>query len=304
MGDLLLSKRSNHFVGLPPSPSAPSVAHIMLCVVVMMLLSGCVPSKESNVVFLNDLINCDIVEAGDKFGFDLTCLYAGMKPQIDFVSFDNENANARFIEMIDDTFSSISGISYKGYSCLMLGFSFDISSMEARSTHSIDEITLNVNGREVSVDVAGQIKLIKASDTEEKYRGDDVYSTNVPVVIFSNGKAIESVSFNYHTDRSVTIRGFQFNNYLNVTESVVFVDGTELGSIEDSFPVNVPGDAAIRIDVAAGYGEYDDFSDFYANSLLLYADSDGEERILKDYITIQAVANFTDLSNLIDQKIS
>ena len=276
------------------------VMSVFVCfVLVLFSLSACAKSSPEDVLFLNDLIHCNIMEAGGNFGFNLLYLYKGQKPSVDFVAFDNANANAMF----DDTIEGIAGKEYGGFKAVMLGFSMDISSMENGDELQINSITLSVNGTEKAFDTTGQIIVKKIADTEEKYNGSSLYSTNVPVVLFSQGKTIEAASFHYHTEQSVTLEDFEFSDFLEINHACVYVDDQMIGDIKDVFPLHVEADKSICIVIDADFGNYDSFSDYYVNSTLHYKSDEDGSKIVKDYIAIQAVGNFDDLSNLIDYKV-
>lgn len=272
----------------------------LILVVIMMLCSLCSCSNDTNIVFLEDLVHCNITESSDDFGFNLIYLYTGKTPDIEFVSFDNQNANAMLEKMIDDTFDSISDKAYSGYKAVILGFVLDTSAMTVGSELKINSITLSVNGNEKVLDTNGQISVKKVSSTDEQYYCNSIYSTNVPVVIFSQCNNIESASFNYHTENAVTLEKFEFSDFMQIKDSSVYVDKQRIGSIDEVFPLTVEADKAICIEICGDFGDYDTFSDFYLNSLLHYSSAEDGTKILKDYFAIQAVGNFNDLSNLID----
>lgn len=274
---------------------------LLLCFVLAFSLCSCSPSNSGNVVFLNKLIQCNVTESGKKFGFNLLYLYQGKEPDVSFTSFDNTNANALFEEMIDDTFESIDGKEYAGYRAVILGFCLDISPLKAGEELSINTITLSVNGREETLDTTGQITVKKTSDTDPAFYCNSVYSTNVPVVLFSQGKNIEAASFHYHTEHPVTLERFDFSDFLEVEKSGVYVDNQYVGSIEDTFPLAVEADKTVCIEIDANFGEYDSFSDYYVNSLLSYTSTEDGSKTVKDFVAIQAVGNFSDLSNLVDR---
>lgn len=280
------------------------VISIFLCLIIFLFsLSACATNKQENILFLNDLIHCNITESGEKFGFNLLYLYEGKKPTIEFVSFDNQNTNSMFEEMIDDTIDSIVEKEYCGYKAVILGFCLDISPMEAGEQLQINSITLSINGKTKELDTTGQIIVNKISDLDEKYYCNSLYSTNVPVVLFSQGKNIEAASFNYHTEHSVTLEKFEFSDFLMVQDSCVYVDNNKIGNINDVFPLTVEANKTICIEINANFGDYENFSDYYINSLLHYKSDEDGTKVLKDYIAIQAVANFDDLSKLIDHTI-
>lgn len=272
----------------------------LILAVIIMLCSLCSCSNDTNIVFLEDLVHCNITESSDDFGFNLLYLYKGKAPDIEFISFDNQNANAMLEEMIDDTFDSISNKAYNGYKAVILGFVLDTSAMTVGSELQINSIKLSVNGNEKVLDTNGQILVKKVSSTDEQYYCNSIYSTNVPVVIFSQCKNIESASFNYHTENAVTLEKFEFSDFMQIKDSSVYIDKQRIGSIDEVFPLTVGADKAICIEISADFGNYDTFSDFYLNSLLHYSSAEDGTKILKDYFAIQAVGNFNDLSNLID----
>lgn len=274
---------------------------IFTCFVMLLIsLCACSSSESSNILFLGKYIHCNITESGNKFGFNLIYLYDGNKPTVEFISFDKQSTNAMFEKMIDDTIESIDDKAYNGYKAVILGFCLDISPMSIGEELQINSITLSVNGKEETVDTTGQISVKKVSDSDEQYYCTSIYSTNVPVVIFSWCKDIEVASFNYHTEHAVTLEKFEFSDYLKVQDSCVYVDKQKLGSIEEAFPLTVGADKAVCIEISANFGEYDSFSDYYVNSLLHYSSAEDGTKILKDYVAIQAVGNFDDLSNLIE----
>lgn len=272
----------------------------LILAAIMMLCSLCSCSNGTNIVFLENLVHCNITESSDDFGFNLIYLYKGKAPEIEFVSFDNQNANAMLEKMIDDTFDSISDKAYSGYKAVILGFVLDTSAMTVGSELQINSITLSVNGNERVLDTNGQISVKKVSSTDEQYYCNSIYSTNVPVVIFSQCKNIESASFNYHTENAVTLEKFEFSDFMQIKDSSVYVNKQRIGSIDEVFPLTVEADKAICIEISGDFGDYDTFSDFYLNSLLHYSSAEDGTKILKDFFAIQAVGNFNDLSNLID----
>lgn len=277
------------------------IISLFMCIVLLIsALCACSFNQSKNIVFLEKLIQCNITESGDKFGFNMLYLYDGDKPNVEFISFDNQNANAMFEEMIDDTFDSISDKAYSGYKAVILGFVLDTSAMTVGSELKINSIMLSVNGNEKVLDTNGQISVKKVSSTDEQYYCNSIYSTNVPVVIFSQCKNIESASFNYHTENAVTLDKFEFSDFMQIKDSSVYVDNQRIGSIDEVFPLTVGADKAVCIEISADFGNYDTFSDFYLNSLLHYSSAEDGTKILKDYFAIQAVGNFNDLSNLID----
>ena len=274
---------------------------ILVCLAMFLTsLCACSLNESKNIIFLEDLIHCNITESGNKFGFNLIYLYDGVKPKVEFVSFDNQNTNVMFEEMIDDTIESIDNKAYNGYKAVILGFRLDISPMTIGEELQINSITLSINGKEETLDTNGQISVKKVSNSDEQYYCNSIYSTNVPVVLFSECKDIELASFNYHTEHTVTLEKFEFSDFLKVQNSCVYVDNQKIGSIEEVFPLTVGAGKAVCIEVSANYGDYDSFSDYYVNSLLHYRSDEDGTRILKDYIAIQAVGNFDDLSNLIE----
>lgn len=277
------------------------IISIFLCLILCLFsLSACSINKQENVLFLNDLIHCNITESGEKFGFNLLYLYEGKKPTIEFISFDKQNTNSMFEKMIDDTIDSIREKEYCGYKAAILGFHLDISPMEAGEKLEINSITFSVNGKTKEIKTTGQIIVNKIADSDEKFYCNSLYSTNVPVVLFSQGKNIEAASFNYHTEHTVTLEKFEFSDFLMVEDACVYVDNKKIGNLDDVFPLVVEANKAICIEINANFGEYDNFSDYYVNSLLHYKSDEDGSKVLKDYIAIQAVANFDDLSNLID----
>ncbi len=269
--------------------------------VMLFTLSACF--HDTKIIFADDLVYCDVIESGDKFGFNVIYLYKGTRPDIEFISFDSQNANAMFEEMIDDTFETIADKKYKGYTAVILGFLFDTSSMNANDVLTINVIELSVNGQKTELNTSGQIAYTKISGSDERYSCNSLYSTNVPIVIFSQCNNINGVFFNYRTEEVVTLEKFEFTNFIQIESSCVYIDEQKLGSIEDVFPLTVEPDKTITIEIIdTDLGEYDSFSDFYLNSLLYYSDNEGSG-LAQDYFAIQAVGNFEDLSILIDHMI-
>jgi hypothetical protein len=275
----------------------------LIVLIMIVSLTGCSNNNnDKNIVFLNELIHCNIIESGNQFGFNLLYLYKGKKPSIEFVAFDDNNVNNMFEEMIDDTFDTIKNKKYKGYKAVILGFTFDISAMESGSNLSIQEARFNVNGKDRSIKFSDPLKLQKVSGGDERYLCNSVYSTNIPTVVFSNCKDIENISFNYHSDQALTIDKFEFNEYIDINNYSVYINDRDLGNIKDLFPLDVPANSEIRIDIGGEFINGDSFSDYYLESLLYYHSPEDGNKVLKNFMAIQAVGNFDDLSKLIDNK--
>ena len=279
------------------------IISLLICFLFLITLGSCTVSDTKEIIFLSDYIHCDIIESGGKFGFNLIYLYRGGRPDVEFVSFDNECANALFEELIDDTIESISGKKFEGYYAVILGFCFDISSLQSGEQLQINEIILSVNGNEQKVDVAGKVVVNKIDSDDDEYYCNSVYSTNVPVVLFSQGKDIESAMFNYHTEDAITIEKFEFSNFLDIQDAFIYVDEQKIGAINEVLPIDIGADKTIRIEITANFGKYNSFSDFYLNSLLYYKSEMDGSSILKDYFAIQAVGNEKDMSNFVKQII-
>ena len=207
------------------------------------------------------------------------------------------------VEMVDDTFEAIKDLKHKDYGAVILGFVFDVSSLSAGSSLKIESVTLSVNGESTTLDLKDRITFNKISARDETYYCTSVYSTNVPVVLFSEGQNISSVSFNYRSEHKAVIEGFEFNDYINIADSTVFVDNAALGSIDEAFPLTLEADQALCIVIDGDFGKHNSFSDFYVNSLLSYTSEEDGSKKLKDYIAVQAVGNSNDLKNLIDQVV-
>jgi hypothetical protein len=277
---------------------------VLLCVVLgFVSLSACGTNDRNDLLFLNDLIYCNITECGGSFGFNLIYLYQGRKPTVEFVRFDNYTADALLEEMFDDTMDTLVDKKYNGYKMVILGFSFDTSILSEGTAFQINSITLSVNGTEQTLDTTGRIILNKVDSDNEKYNCNSIYETNVPVVVFSQCKGIEASFFNYHTDQDIVLEKFEFSDFLNIQDSCVYVDGTPLGSLDRVFPLSVAADKTISIEIDADFGKYDPFADYYVNFLLYYTSEEDGSKILKDYIAVQALSNYNDFSNLIDHVI-
>lgn len=278
---------------------------IFMCLVLtVLLLSACSTNNQEDiqdeVIFLSDYIHCNITESGKKFGFNLLYLYKGKKPDVSFLTFNDSNADSMYESVIDDTIETIKDKDYNGYKAVILGFCLNISPMAAGDVLQINSISLSVNKNKTTLDTTGQIVIKKVSDSDEQYSCNSIYSTNVPVVLFSQGKNIEAVSFNYHTEDVVTLEKFEISDFLEISDSCVYIDDVKIGNIKDVFPLTVEADKAISIEINADFGSYDAFSDYYINSLLHYKSEADGDKILKDYFAVQAVGNFDDLSKLID----
>lgn len=272
-------------------------ALIFLSIIAVIIFSfpSCSAFGTSDVRFLNEFIWCNTSEAGDDFGLQIMYLYKGSKPTVEFSRFDNSDATA----MLKNTEETTENKSYKGYTAVIISFYFDFSSLPAGEEIKINSATFMVNNEEETIDLKDRITIGKISN-DKLYFCDSVFSTNIPFVMLSQGKDIEAVSFNYHTENKVTIEKFEFSDYLNITSSQVYVNGTSAGSIEEAFPLSVDADKNISIEINANYGDYNSFSTFLTDAVLYYNNEEEGDRILKDLIVVQAVGNFDSLCSFID----
>lgn len=276
------------------------ILFLSIIAIVVFSFPSCSSSGKSEVKFLNELIWCNTQTVGESFGFQVIYLYKGNKPKVEFVGFDDHNLDTlleKTEELTDDPFDK----EYNGYRAAAIGFYFDFWGLSPEKEIKINKMNFLVDNEKVTLDFDGRINLRIFSDNE-LYNCESVYSTNVPFIIFSHGKNIETTSFNYSTDKKVTIEKFEFSDYLNIENSQVYVNGVSVGAIDEAFPLNVEANSNIRIDFGISFGEYNSYSDFMTDAVLSYSGEEGT-RLLKDFIVIKAVGNYDDLCKLIDEVI-
>lgn len=274
------------------------ILYLSIITIAVFSFPSCSSSGKSEVKFLNELIWCNTQTVGESFGFQLIYLYKGNKPKVEFVGFDDHNLDA-LLEKTEELYPFDK--EYNGYRAASVGFYFDFSGLPPEKEIKINKMNFLVDNEKVTLDLDGRINLRIISDNE-LYNCESVYSTNVPFIIFSQGKNIETASFNYSTDKKARIEKFEFSDYLNIENSQVYVNGVSVGAIDEAFPLTAEANSSIRIDFGISFGEYNSYSDFMTDAVLSYSGEEGK-RILKDFIVIKAVGNYDDLCRLIDEVI-
>ncbi len=274
------------------------ILYLSIITIAVFSFPSCSSSGKSEVKFLNELIWCNTQTVGESFGFQLIYLYKGNKPKVEFVGFDDHNLDA-LLEKTEELYPF--NKEYNGYRAAAIGFYFDFWGLSPEKEIKINKMNFLVDNEKVTLDLDGRINLRIISDNE-LYNCESVYSTNVPFIIFSQGKNIETASFNYSTDKKARIEKFEFSDYLNIENSQVYVNGVSVGAIDEAFPLTAEANSSIRIDFGISFGEYNSYSDFMTDAVLSYSGEEGK-RILKDFIVIKAVGNYDDLCRLIDEVI-
>lgn len=274
------------------------ILFLSIIAVVVFSFPSCSSSGKNEVKFMNELIWCNTQTVGESFGFQLIYLFKGNKPKVEFVGFDDHNLDA-LLEKTEDITDDPFDKEYNGYRAASIGFYFDFSGLSPEKEIKINKMNFLVDNEKVTLDFDGRINLRIISDNE-LYNCKSVYSANVPFIIFSQGKNIETASFNYSTDKKATIEKFEFSDYLNIENSQVYVNGVSVGTIDEAFPLTAEANSNIRIDLGISFGEYNSYSDFMTDAALSYTGEEGT-RTLKDFIVIKAVGNYDDLCSFIDE---
>lgn len=252
------------------------------------------------VVFLSDFIHCDQMDIGSSFAFNLTYVYKDKKPEITLVSFGDSNLDAIFERMRNEV-SEEQSKPYNEFKGGFLAFKFDTSSMGLGSNFAIDHVILNVDGKEKTVCFSDPVKYTRISPEDPIYQVDSVYGVNIPFIVTGNVNP-GFVSFVYQTDvDEVIIDSFEFNNYLTIEHSNVILNEINLGVIEDVFPLKVPANSVLKIDIGEKFeGENADFSCYLINSILRFHSEKDGNGVLNDFIIFDRMKDYEDFTNMID----
>ena len=70
---------------------------------------------------------------------------------------------------------------------------------------------------------------------------------NYPLFISTNSIDSTEYSFEYYTDNDVTITDFSFNDFLDIKNAVISVNGETKGSLKNSLPIDIKADSDISV---------------------------------------------------------
>lgn len=254
---------------------------------VVLLFSGCSSVKENKVIFGSDLVKYDL-QGVEDFGFNVNMIATNKNTDVEFVSFTGENTQGLAVQLMDDTYESIENIQRNGYYIRLLGF----KCYTANPYVEITGVNLKVDGEEVYYKFKTPIKhSIRNDDIEH-----DVHFNALPKFISTNVFGEDEFHFSYTADKDIKLLDFYFNDFIDVEDTVVKIDGVEKGSLKTALPLDVKKDSTIVIECTPNFknpAESTKYDSIYCDSILLY-ESDGVKKEYRNRLVSQSVSNEED----------
>jgi len=268
-------------------------------IITALVFTGCASSggEHKKYIFATDMVKYNL-EGIEIFGFNVNFLSKDKEPNIEFVSFEGENAQGLSVELMDDTFEGIKELKHNGYYIRLLGFSCKTSD----SYVEINSVNLKIDGVEEKFDFSTPIKhyVKKGADhSDDSY----VYPLNYPAIINTNSYSSTEFDFVYSTDEDVTVESLAFNDFLTVKSATVSIDGTNVGTL-DSFPLSLKKGSTLSMRCYLDFEAPENSTDYdsiYCDTILSYKTSKSDELLsFKTNLVSQSVSNEIDAQNAID----
>lgn len=266
---------------------------IIMAMAIVLLCTGCSSNKENKVIFGSDLVKYDLQGVND-FGFNVNLIVTDKNTDVEFVSFTGENTQGLAVQLMDDTYESIENIQRNGYYIRLLGF----KCYTADPYVEITGVNLKIDGEEKYYQIKTPIKhTIRNDDIEH-----DVHFNSCPMFISTNVFCEDEFHFSYTADKDIKLLDFYFNDFIDVENSVVKIDGVEKGSLKTALPLNVKKDSSIVIKCTLNFknpAEATKYDSIYCDSILLY-ESGGVKKEYRNNLVSQSVSNEEDAEMAID----
>lgn len=275
---------------------------LFLAVLSIVSLVGCHKTdstqKKKDIILGTDLVKYDLQGIAD-FGFNVNLVTPKKDTKVEFVNFWGKNTQGLFVQLNDDTYDEIKDMEHKGYYIKLLGFVCKTGDADVQ----IDGVTLKIDGAEQKFEFRTPIKhRIRKENLQ-----DSVLIQNYPLFIASNSYDDMEYSFEYYVENDVTIHEFTFNNFIDVKQCVISVDGKEVGDLS-SFPIEVRKDSVVSFRCCLGFKDNKNtsiYDSIYCDSVLSYKRTGTDELInLTNNLVSQSVSNEEDAKETIDLLVS
>lgn len=251
------------------------------CILFVLLFAACGTSKkesvENNVVYFNNTY-CNLKLTDEICPFMFNYAYCGEKPIMGGMVAIAENGEEFPVEVEEFEILNLEN----GYTIVRGSCYMDISNLELGTQTKIQDLLVKMNEEDVRIPLKQMYHIERAEFADNA----PVYWTNIPGVMFENGSFYKEYKFCYTTQEDVVITGFEFLDFITVTEAEVFVNEVSLGNMREVFPLELKAGEELKIQALGDFSEYGNI-DIVTNIILSYQ-YEGKETecraVIKNYV--------------------
>jgi hypothetical protein len=247
-----------------------------------------------------NMIKYDLEVFYSNAGFDMTIVSTKNDSTIEFVNFWGKNCDDMDVEYNDDTYEYLKNLKYRGYYVRIIGF---VCSTYSDSIQ-INGVTLKIDG--VEQQFAFETPLVHEVVPEEEFG---------PIMFLSYPSFISTTSIDnelyyvFSIEEDCTIDSFGFNNFYDIQELLIEVDGSMVGG-KEALPLDVKKGSRVnirpRIELSSAQPSTD-FDWLYTSPMLRYhhtVDGTSKNYSMTLSLVSQGVSNEEDAKALIDYLIA
>lgn len=274
------------------------ITFTLLFSIIVGIFAGCSDfsgKKNAKAIITSDLIKYHTTGAND-FGFNINLLTTKKNPDVEFIKFTGTNTQGLAVTYQNDTYDELIDKRYNGYYVTIMGFVCHTGDAFVQ----IDGMTLSVNGEEYDVDF--KLPIIHMVYPESTESTNKVEAGSYPLFVSTKGISNTEFTYEYHISDSISIENFGYNDFLAPENDKVFLNGSYIGNMDDTFPLEVKNGDTVTIQCTMAFDgvvpstQYDSV---YCDTILTYVDA-GVEKELKNGIVCQSISNLDDAENVIN----
>lgn len=276
------------------------ITALLAAVVLLLSLCSC-GAKPNQIVLFPEAVKYKVHRASNstnEFSFTMNIFSPKRDVNLEFVSAQGENTEHMTVRFTDETIRDIGKINGKYF--VMKGVYFRPISDYVR----IDSMTLKVNGEErtVKFDTPVENTFFNMDDYDYPLFQKGV-ANYISTTSLADGKD-SSYPFEFGVSSDMTITGAEFDDFIELRDTVIFVNDKERGKLSDILPLKLKdGDTVsfkgqLRLKKENESYAGDMFTDF-----VITGNSGGKE--IKEYfpLSVVYVGNEDDAKNFVKANV-